>query len=100
MHVLVIRSERESLFTLGLWSNAPLVWIVVGSVLLQLAIIYTPLGNDWFRTHPLSADELVVAFGSAFAILVAVETEKALVRRGRLYGLPASPGHRERRASV
>ncbi len=51
MHVLVIRSERDSLFTLGLWSNAPLAWVVLGSVLLQLAIVYTPLGNDWFRTR-------------------------------------------------
>ncbi|KPJ80542.1 MAG: ATPase [Gammaproteobacteria bacterium SG8_30] len=93
MHVMVIRSERESLFTIGIWSNAPLAWVVAGSVALQLAIVYTPIGNRWFNTHPLSAGELAVAFGAAAVILLAVETEKALVRRGRLYGLSPSPGY-------
>ncbi len=89
-HVLAIRSERDSLLTQGLLSNAPMLWIVVGSVIVQLLVVYTPSGNRWFNTQPLSAGELAWAFGAAFVVLVAVEFEKALIRRGRLYGLPAS----------
>ena len=92
LHVLAIRSERESLFTIGLGSNMPLAVIVVGSILLQLVIIYTPLGNAWLNTTPLSAIELATAFGAALVVFLGVEVEKALVRRGLLYGLPPSPG--------
>ena len=90
-HVMVIRSERESLFSIGLVSNAPLAWVVAVSVAVQLAIVYTPLGNRWFNVQPLAPTELAAAFGAAAVIFMAVEAEKSLVRRGRLYGLPASP---------
>jgi Ca2+-transporting ATPase len=90
LHVLAIRSERESLFTLGLGSNLPLAFIVAGSMLLQLLVIYTPLGNTWLSTRPLSATELAIAFCAGLAVFLGVEIEKALVRRGLLYGLPRS----------
>jgi Ca2+-transporting ATPase len=89
-HVMVIRSERESLFSIGLLSNAPMAWVVAGSVVVQLAIVYTPVGNRWFNVAPLAPVELAAAFGAAAVIVTAVEAEKALIRRGRLYGLPAS----------
>ena len=89
-HVLAIRSERDSLFTIGLGSNGPLAWIVAGSVALQLAVIYTPIGNQWLSTRPLAPVELALAFGAGLAVLLGVEVEKALIRRGLLYGLPAS----------
>jgi P-type Ca2+ transporter type 2C len=85
MHVLAIRSERDSLLSIGLRSNAPLLAVVSASVLVQLAIVYTPLGNRWFRTEPLSLVELGVACGAALLVLLAVEAEKALLRRGLLY---------------
>jgi P-type Ca2+ transporter type 2C len=85
MHVVAIRSERDSLLRRGLFTNLPLAAVIAGSVLVQLAIVYTPQGNSWFHTVPLSATEIGVACGAALAILAAVETEKALVRRGWLY---------------
>jgi len=90
MHVLAIRSEHDSLLSIGLMSNAPLLAVIGGSVLVQLAIVYTPLGNRWFRTEPLSLAELGVACGAALVVLLAVEAEKALLRRGLLYGGPGS----------
>jgi Ca2+-transporting ATPase len=85
MHVIAIRSERDSLLTRGLATNLPLLAVVAGSALLQVAIVYTPAGNAWFRTVPLGAAELAVAVAAAVVVLLAVEGEKALVRRGRLY---------------
>ena len=40
--LLAIRSERDSLFTQGLWSNLPLLAAVLLAVALQLATIYLP----------------------------------------------------------
>jgi Ca2+-transporting ATPase len=85
VHVLVIRSERESLFTLGLRSNLPLLGAVVLTVALQLAVIYLPALQSVFRTSPLDGFELLLCFAFAGVVLIAVEAEKWLVRRGWLY---------------
>jgi Ca2+-transporting ATPase len=85
MHVLVIRSERESLFTQGLFSNRPLLGAIALTVLLQLAVIYVPVFQGVFNTSPLSLTELSVCIALSLVVLVAVEAEKLLVRRGVLY---------------
>jgi P-type Ca2+ transporter type 2C len=42
-HALAVRSERESFFSLGAWSNPFLLGAVVGAVAVQLAILYVPV---------------------------------------------------------
>jgi Ca2+-transporting ATPase len=85
-HVLAIRAESDSLFTLGLWSNRPLLAAVLLTVGLQLAVIYVPALQQVFKTAALTAPELLACFAFAAAVLVAVEAEKWLVRHGYLYG--------------
>jgi Ca2+-transporting ATPase len=80
-HVLVIRSERESIFSIGLRSNKPLLAAVILTVLLQLAVVYTPFLQRIFETSALSARELALCFSLPAAVLVAVELEKFFVRR-------------------
>jgi Ca2+-transporting ATPase len=84
-HAMAIRSEKESLFTLGLLSNLPLMGAVVFTVGLQLMVVYLPFFNLIFHTSPLTMQELAVCFSLPMVVLIAVETEKWLVRRGRLY---------------
>jgi Ca2+-transporting ATPase len=85
MHVIAIRSERRSVITQGLFSNRPLLGAIVLTVLLQLAVIYVPAFHGVFKTSPLSPGELGVCFALPAVVLIAVETEKLLVRRGKLY---------------
>lgn len=80
-HVLAIRSERESLFRLGWWSNPSLLVSVFLTLLLQLGIIYLPGPARLFRTERLSAGELVVCLLLSVIVFVAVEGEKLLIRR-------------------
>ena len=81
-HVLAIRSERQSLLSLGLFSNAPLLGAVALTAVLQVCVIYVPFMNEWFRTVPLSGQEMAVAVALSSLVFVAVEAEKWLVRRG------------------
>jgi Ca2+-transporting ATPase len=81
-HVLAVRSERESLAALGLWSNRPLLGAVVLAIVLQLAIIYLPALNRLFGTTPLTAAEIGLTVAGAVLVLLAVELEKK-VTRGR-----------------
>ncbi len=84
-HVLVIRSDSESLYVIGLFSNRPLLVTVALTVVLQLALVYLPVLNGIFNTAPLSALELVLCAACGVVVMVAVEIEKWCVRRGWLY---------------
>jgi P-type Ca2+ transporter type 2C len=81
-HVLAIRSERESLFGQGLFSNLPLLGAVALTFVLQMATIYVPALNSIFKTMPLSPAELAATFAIAAVVFVAVEIEKWTKRRG------------------
>ena len=87
-HALVVRSERESILTLGLRSNMVLLVVLIGSVLVQLALIYVPALQPIFETTALSATELGLVLLVTPAPFVAVEIEK-WVRRRREDRLPA-----------
>jgi Ca2+-transporting ATPase len=84
-HVIAIRSESESLFTLGLFSNTPLLGAVLLTFGLQLAVIYIPWFSGIFHTHALTAEELAFCVAVPCVVFIAVEIEKWLIRNGWLY---------------
>jgi Ca2+-transporting ATPase len=79
-HALAIRSERESLFTIGLFSNKPLLGAVALSFVFQLSTVYVPFLNPIFKTEPLTVSELVIALVVSSGIFFAVEFEKLFKR--------------------
>jgi Ca2+-transporting ATPase len=81
-HLLAIRSENDSLLTQGLLSNKPLFAAVLGTVGLQLAVIYAPPLNHLFNTQPLRAPELALTAMAGVVVFLAVEIEK-WIQRGR-----------------
>ena len=90
-HALAVRSERDSTFRIGFWSNPILmatVWLTFG---LQLATIYVPALNPVFKTEPLQLHELLLCLAASSVVFFAVEAEKWCVRRGWLYREGAAP---------
>jgi Ca2+-transporting ATPase len=82
-HALAIRSDRRSFFSLGARSNPWLLAAVVGTVAVQLAIIYVPVLQSVFGTAALGPAELGVVAVASTTVFFAVELEKCLRRRGR-----------------
>jgi Ca2+-transporting ATPase len=80
-HALSIRSTRESLLTIGLFSNKALLGAVALTLVLQLAVIYLPFLQRIFNTQALSPGILVLNLALSAVILVAVEFAKWLQRR-------------------
>ena len=80
-HVMAIRSERESLFSQGLFSNRPLFAAVAGMILLQLVAIYFPPFQRALKTQALSPGELGAAVALSTVVFFAVEFEKMIKRR-------------------
>ncbi|KAF0124695.1 MAG: Ca2+-transporting ATPase, partial [Elusimicrobia bacterium] len=81
--VLACRSENDSLFTIGVFSNRPLLGAVLLAGLLQAAAVYLPFFNGTLGTAPLTAVELALAFALAGAIFLSIEAEKVCKRRVR-----------------
>ena len=84
-HALAIRSERDSTFRLGFWSNPVLMATVLFTLGLQLATVYVPAFNPVFKTETLDLDELLLCLVASTVVFFAVEVEKWAVRRGWLY---------------
>jgi Ca2+-transporting ATPase len=81
---LAVRSEGRSLWSLGLFSNLPLLGAVALTIVLQVVVVYLPAANAIFKTEPLSAWEMLLCAGAGLAVLAAVELQKWLIRlRGR-----------------
>ena len=81
-NAMAIRSEKESLFSRGIFSNPMMVGSVVLTFALQLAVIYwAPLQNI-FRTTALSAGELAACLLISTIVFWAVELHKRIRRAG------------------
>jgi Ca2+-transporting ATPase len=84
-HSLAVRSERQSIFQQGIFSNLYMLGAVLLTITLQLAVIYVPFLNGIFNTQPLPLIDLLLCFALSSLTLVAVEIEKGLIRRGLIY---------------
>jgi Ca2+-transporting ATPase len=83
-HVFAIRSDHEFIYRIGIFSNRLLLGAVLLTFLLQLAVVYLPLGNQLFRTQPLTLQELGSCILVSVVVFHAVEAEKWVKRwRGK-----------------
>jgi P-type Ca2+ transporter type 2C len=80
-HALAVRSNRESLFTIGIRSNPTLLWAVCLTLALQLTVVYVPALQDFFQTQALTVRQLVSCLVASTVVFWAVEVEKWLLRR-------------------
>ena len=79
-HVMAIRSERQSLFHIGIFSNKSLLGALLLTTTLQMTIIYSPSLNIIFKTQPLSIYELAITLAVSSIVFWAVEIEKYIFR--------------------
>jgi Ca2+-transporting ATPase len=80
-NVLALRSDRESLFTIGLFSNKPLLGAVALTFGLQMAVVYAPFLQVIFNTSPLSATDLAISLVASTIVFFGVELQKLVARQ-------------------
>jgi len=83
-NVMAIRSERRSLFAIGLRSNMPLLGAVGLTVVFQLALVYVPFLQSIFKTVALPVPDLILTLLVSSVIFWAVELEKWFLRRQKV----------------
>lgn len=81
VHAFNVRSDRYSVFQLGLLSN-PWLLVSFGVVMVsELAVIYVPFLQPIFKTMPLGVQDWAVVIGLGLMPLVIVEFIKLINRR-------------------
>ncbi len=80
-NALAIRSDRDSLFSIGLLSNKPMLGAVLLTLILQMFITYWGPAQNLFGTKPLPLPELLISLVASTLVFWAVELEKLIKRR-------------------
>ena len=75
-----VRSERASIFTIGIFSNRYLQTAVLFSITLLLLVVNVPFLQPIFNTHFLNPTEWSVVFGFALVPAISEEITKAYLR--------------------
>jgi Ca2+-transporting ATPase len=74
------RSRHSSLIQIGLLSNKYMLFAVLLTFCLQIAVIYLPFVQGFFSTVSLSPAQIGICLGLSLIMLLAVELEKLLIR--------------------
>ncbi len=80
-NALAIRSNIDSTFSIGFFSNRLMVVSILLTFGLQLALIYVPFLQTFFHTEALSLRDLLISLVISAIIFVIVELEKWWRRR-------------------
>jgi Ca2+-transporting ATPase len=83
-NALATRSDRDTLWQIGLFSNKTMLGSVLLTFALQLAVIYVPFLNRAFSTTPLSLRDLLVSLAFGTIVFLAVEFFKWIRQRRKL----------------
>lgn len=80
-NVFACRSFRESVFTIGLFSNKLIFIGIAFEIALQLFIVYHPWGNAIFSTLPITTGVWLALIPFAVILFFAEETRKLIIRK-------------------
>ncbi len=82
---IAMRTEKESVFKVGIFSNKLLIVSILAGFALQFALIYVPFLDFIFRLEELKLEDLLLAIAASSLILIFEEIRKAIYRvRNRL----------------
>ncbi len=80
-NVFACRSSKDSIFSIGFFSNKLIFAAIMAEVLLQLFIVYHPFGNKIFGTAPINLPVWLILIPFSMGLLAAEELRKFYVRR-------------------
>ncbi|MBI2851698.1 MAG: calcium-transporting P-type ATPase, PMR1-type [Chloroflexi bacterium] len=75
------RSDRLSLFRIGLFNAKWLIAAVLVSFAMTLPLLYISFLQEVFHTYPLTASDWAIVFGTSITVLPVLEISKLIIRR-------------------
>ena len=80
-NALATRSESQTLWEAGIFTNKSLLGAVLLTFLLQLAVIYVPFLQKVFSTQSLTLLEIGISLGASLLVLVLIDGVKVIRRK-------------------
>jgi Ca2+-transporting ATPase len=80
-YAMSISSIRDSLLSIGVFSNRTLLGAVVQTIFRQMAVVYVPFLQGAFHTMGLPFPDLLLCLGLSKTLLWVVELQKWIKRR-------------------
>jgi Ca2+-transporting ATPase len=80
LRAFTARSERYSIFSIGVFSNKWMLWADGSSLLLVLLVVYVPFLQPFFDTIPLSLNDWVLMIPFILMASIAAELTKIYIR--------------------
>jgi Ca2+-transporting ATPase len=87
-HAFNCRSDRRSLFAIGLLTNKPLLWTVGVSTVLQVGLVLNPWTREVFKLASFNPEHWLLVFAAGPLMLIAVESWKAARKDVGTYSAP------------
>ena len=81
IHVLNCRSEKNSVFTTKITSNPLVISTIIGTILLQLVVTMSPIGNRILGITPIALNHVIILLLVAAIIVVIAEVYKYFYRK-------------------
>ena len=81
LHAFNFRSDTGTVFSLHSLKNKWLVLALLGSMALQVAVVYLPGAEEIFRTVPLDSADWVAIVLTALSAIAVIDVTKLLVAR-------------------
>ncbi len=75
-NALATRSNVDSIFKIGFFSNRLMLVAVLVTFLLQMGLIYVPFLQEFFHTEALPLPDLLIALATSLIVFAAVEISK------------------------
>ena len=82
-NALASRSEHQTLWEAGIFTNLFLLGAVLLTFGLQMAVVYLPFLQNIFKTESLSLLELGISLGASMLVLLVIDGAKLLKRAGQ-----------------
>jgi len=80
-NVLNCRSEFNSLFKIGIFTNMKLWGAIIVSIIMQVIVVQVPLFNNFFKTVPLAGMDWIYVLLVGSSVFVVVEIYKFVISR-------------------
>ncbi len=85
--VIICRTRRQSLFSVGILSNKLVILGIAAELTLLSLITYVPFLNTFFGTAPLQPWQLMLSVPFAIVIIIGDETRRIFVRNNNPFVL-------------
>ena len=81
INVLNCRSEKKSIFKTSLKTNPLIIFVIIGSILLQILISVIPFTSHIFKIVPLSLITTLKIFGLSLIVIIVFEIYKFIHKK-------------------